>query len=113
MSRYVSHIMSNNTLDTTSNTRQADPSKKSVNIASATQSPTFGQTVKQIAETKMVVTPNYNGGVSFSLPEVFRCSVKNNDTFTANTVAVNILERLTIFGTSDTRVDISATKLTD
>jgi hypothetical protein len=104
MSQYISQIISN--------VINYSP-KISLTIAKADQAPMFSQTEKDIKETKMITIPNYDSGISFSLSETFRQAVKNNNSIVANNVAISILERLAIFGTSDTRIDINASKLTN
>jgi hypothetical protein len=115
MSRYVSYAAAviPNSFGTNDQYKQSDPSKKSIEIAQATQAPTFDQTIEEIEATKKITTLNYDGGVSFSLADTFYQSVKMNNTLVADVASRVIIERLSIFGTCDTRVDINASKLTD
>lgn len=116
MSRYISTVTNSSysqILQGLVGYNSGSNSNKSAIIAKSSQPPTFGQTKNEIEETKLISTPNYDGGISFSLPETFRQAIKQNNKSLANSTAITILERLSIFGTCETRVDINATKLTE
>jgi hypothetical protein len=63
--------------------------------------------------TKKVVVSNYNGGMSFSIAECFRTALKDGKVAEANKHLVSLVNSLAIFGTSDTRIDVSSQKMTD
>lgn len=91
---------------------QASAQAYSETIASAQAAPIYGMNVQEQRKTAEIVGENYDGGVSFSLPETFRQAVKNGIHDVAIETAITIIERLSIFGTSTTRVDINATSMT-
>lgn len=106
MSRYVSHASAYPL-----NNKAASSSKMQISLASAQQSPALG-TPEEVKETALVVVENFDGGMSFSIGECFKRALALKHSAEASQHLVTLVERLAIFGTSDTRVDVSATKLT-
>jgi hypothetical protein len=91
----------------------ANASDTTLKLATAQQAPMIAKSENEHEDTKSVVVPNYDGGLSFSVHECFNWAIRTKSTDIASKCLVTLVERLAIFGTSQTRIDISATKLTD
>lgn len=83
-----------------------------VTIATASEVPVIGQTDAERIETTKLIVSNYDGGLSFSLSNAFENAISTNNVDTANKCLVSLVERLAIMGTTDTRIDINAKRLT-
>jgi hypothetical protein len=83
-----------------------------ITLASAQEVPAIGTPLERL-ETADLMVENFNGGLSFSIAEAFRNSVKQSNPVDSNQHLVVLIERLAIFGTCDTRVDVSQSKLTN
>lgn len=109
MSRYIAQAISNSYP-----LNNGTSSDTTITVASAQQPPALG-TPDEVKETARVVVENYNGGMSFSIAECWRRARDAEDIANRSDATqhlVTLVERLAIFGTSDTRVDVSASKLT-
>ena len=85
---------------------------KTITLGSAQEAPKL---VDQCESKKIdeIMIENYDGGMSFSYIDTFNQAVIDKNTHLANKMLENIVLQLAIFGTSDTRADISANELTE
>lgn len=107
MSRYVSYAAASSAYPL----NKAGSSNTKITLASAQQPPALGAP-DDVKETALVVVDNFDGGMSFSIGECFKRALTNKKFPEASQHLVTLIERLAIFGTSDTRVNVNATKLT-
>lgn len=105
MTSYLKHISSfyNNSIN---------PVNDTITLASAQEVPAIGTPSERLETTDLMVA-NFDGGLSFSIAEAFRNSVEQNNPTESNQHLVTLIERLAIFGTCDTRIDVSQSKLTN